>query len=131
MRRSFDVARRLRRQRLADQRSERSTSDGATRALQLPTGKAIALSVIAGPSRGLVYPIEKPRVVLGRADADIVIFHPDTVIDRATFDKPNLPSEGIPYVIVRGTFVVDRSEVVEGVHPGKGIRAENRPGAVR
>ncbi len=41
--------------------------------LQLPKGKAIALSVIAGPSRGLVYPVEKPRVVLGRADADIVI----------------------------------------------------------
>jgi type III secretion system (T3SS) inner membrane Yop/YscD-like protein len=41
--------------------------------LQLPSGKAIALSVIAGPSRGLVYPVEKPRVVLGRADADIVI----------------------------------------------------------
>src|SRR4029077_9380703 len=41
--------------------------------LQLPTGKAIALSVIAGPSRGLVYSVEKPRVVLGRADADIVI----------------------------------------------------------
>jgi hypothetical protein len=41
--------------------------------LQLPSGRAIALSVIAGPSRGLVYPIEKPRVVLGRADADIVI----------------------------------------------------------
>jgi hypothetical protein len=42
-------------------------------ALHLPTGKAIALSVIAGPSRGLVYPIEKPRVVLGRADADIIL----------------------------------------------------------
>jgi pSer/pThr/pTyr-binding forkhead associated (FHA) protein len=41
--------------------------------LQLPSGKAIALSVIAGPSRGLVYSVEKPRVVLGRADADIVI----------------------------------------------------------
>jgi hypothetical protein len=41
--------------------------------LQLPAGKAIALSVIAGPSRGLVYPVEKPRVVVGRADADIVI----------------------------------------------------------
>jgi Inner membrane component of T3SS, cytoplasmic domain len=41
--------------------------------LQLPNGKAIALSVIAGPSRGLVYPVEKPRVVVGRADADIVI----------------------------------------------------------
>lgn len=41
--------------------------------LQLPAGKSIALSVIAGPARGLVYNIEKPRVVMGRADADIVI----------------------------------------------------------
>jgi pSer/pThr/pTyr-binding forkhead associated (FHA) protein len=48
-----------------------STNEASS--LQLPTGKAIALSVIAGPSRGLVYPIEKPRVVLGRADADVVI----------------------------------------------------------
>jgi hypothetical protein len=41
--------------------------------LQLPTGRSIALSVIAGPSRGLVYSVEKPRVVVGRADADIII----------------------------------------------------------
>ena len=41
--------------------------------LQLPAGRAIALSVIAGPARGLVYAVEKPRIVLGRADADIVI----------------------------------------------------------
>jgi N-acyl-D-aspartate/D-glutamate deacylase len=65
------------------------------------------------------------------ADADIVIFNPDTVLDRGTFDRPNLPSEGIPYVMVGGTFVVDRSEVVEGVHPGKGIRATNRPAPIR
>ncbi|HEV2522101.1 MAG TPA: FHA domain-containing protein [Candidatus Acidoferrales bacterium] len=41
--------------------------------LQLPAGKAIALSVIAGPARGLVFPVEKPRIVIGRADADVVI----------------------------------------------------------
>jgi hypothetical protein len=41
--------------------------------LRLPAGKSIALSVIAGPARGLVYPIQKPRIVMGRADADIVI----------------------------------------------------------
>jgi hypothetical protein len=41
--------------------------------LRLPTGKSIALSVIAGAARGLVYPVQKPRIVLGRADADIVI----------------------------------------------------------
>jgi len=49
-------------------------SDGEeAKSLQLPSGKAIALSVIAGPARGLVYQVEKPRIVLGRADADIVI----------------------------------------------------------
>jgi Inner membrane component of T3SS, cytoplasmic domain len=41
--------------------------------LHLPAGKTIALSVIGGPARGLVYSIQKPRVVMGRADADIVI----------------------------------------------------------
>lgn len=41
--------------------------------LHLPAGKTLALSVIAGPARGLLYTVQKPRVVLGRADADIVI----------------------------------------------------------
>lgn len=41
--------------------------------LHMPAGKAIALSVIAGPARGRVFPVEKPRIVLGRADADFII----------------------------------------------------------
>ena len=49
------------------------TGSEETSSLRLPAGKAIALSVIAGPARGLVYPVEKPRIVVGRADADIVI----------------------------------------------------------
>jgi dihydroorotase len=61
------------------------------------------------------------------ADADIAVFNPDTVIDRATFDKPDLPSAGIPWVLVKGTVVVDSGRVVDGVHPGEGIRATNRP----
>ena len=41
--------------------------------LRLPAGKSITLSVIEGPARGMVYSVEKPRIVMGRADADIVI----------------------------------------------------------
>jgi hypothetical protein len=46
---------------------------GDTSLLRLPAGKCIALSVIAGPARGLVFTVEKPRVILGRMDADVTI----------------------------------------------------------
>jgi len=64
----------------------------------------------------------KGRIKEG-ADADLAVFDPATVIDRATFEKPNVPSEGIPYVIVNGTIVIDGGKVVEGVHPGRGLTA--------
>jgi N-acyl-D-aspartate/D-glutamate deacylase len=61
------------------------------------------------------------------ADADITVFNPATVIDRSTFEKPDAPSAGIPWVLVRGTVVVDGGKVVDGVHPGQAIRAANAP----
>src|SRR5258706_714480 len=39
--------------------------------------------------------------------ADITIFDPRTVIDRATFEAPNQHPEGIKYVIVNGQLSVD------------------------
>lgn len=45
--------------------------------LHLPEGKALSLSVISGPSRGLVYSISKPRIVLGRKDADLELNDPE------------------------------------------------------
>ena len=63
----------------------------------------------------------KGRIAVG-ADADITVFDPQRVIDRATFDKPAQYSEGIDYVLVGGTEVVRRGELLEGVAPGKGVR---------
>jgi hypothetical protein len=61
--------------------------------------------------------------------ADITIFDPETVTDKATYEKGTLPSEGIPYVIVNGTIVVKDSKVLEGVNPGQPIRFERRRAA--
>jgi len=67
----------------------------------------------------------KGRVKVG-ADADLTIFDPATVIDRATFEQPALYSEGIRHVMVDGVFVVRDEKIVEGVKPGKAIRRPNR-----
>lgn len=45
--------------------------------LSLPAGWTITLAVIAGPAKGPVYSLSKPRVVLGRSDADVEINDPE------------------------------------------------------
>ena len=53
--------------------------------------------------------------------ADLVVFDPETVIDNSTWEDPHQYASGIPYVLVKGTPVID-----EGVHtqarPGKVLR---------
>jgi N-acyl-D-aspartate/D-glutamate deacylase len=63
----------------------------------------------------------KGRIKVG-ADADLSIFDPATVIDRATYEDATIPSAGIPYVIVGGQIVVDQGEVTAARH-GRAIRA--------
>lgn len=63
----------------------------------------------------------KGRLQAG-ADADIVVFDPARVIDRATFEQPAQYSDGIIDVLVNGTFVVRNSALVPGVAPGRPVR---------
>jgi N-acyl-D-aspartate/D-glutamate deacylase len=53
--------------------------------------------------------------------ADLTIFDPKTVNARATFEKPNQYSEGIPYVAVNGVLVVDGGQITSA-RPGKALR---------
>jgi N-acyl-D-aspartate/D-glutamate deacylase len=65
---------------------------------------------------------DKGRIRVG-ADADITVFDPDTVIDKATYEKPLQYSDGIQFVFVNGVLVVKEGKTVEGVFPGQGVRA--------
>jgi N-acyl-D-aspartate/D-glutamate deacylase len=42
--------------------------------------------------------------------ADITIFNPATVIDRATFESPNQYPVGIDYVLVNGQLSVEKGQ---------------------
>jgi len=55
------------------------------------------------------------------ADADIVVFDPQTISDRSTFEKPMEPSVGVHELLVGGTLVIDDAKLVPDVYPGRAI----------
>ncbi len=60
---------------------------------------------------------DRGMIAEGQA-ADIVIFNPQTVIDRATFEEPSQFPQGIDYVLVNGDVVIKQGEHT-GIYPGK------------
>ena len=65
---------------------------------------------------------DKGRIRVG-ADADITVFDANSVIDKATYEKPLQYSVGILFVLVNGVAVVKDGNLVDGVFPGRGARA--------
>jgi len=55
------------------------------------------------------------------ADADIVVFDPEKISDRSTFEKPMEPSVGVHELLVGGTLVIDAGKLVPDVYPGRAI----------
>ena len=58
------------------------------------------------------------------ADADIVVFDPETVIDRGTYSDPARSPIGILHVIVNGRLVLEDGRVSDRERPGREVRAE-------
>jgi dihydroorotase/N-acyl-D-amino-acid deacylase len=52
--------------------------------------------------------------------ADVVVFDPEKVTDRATFDKPNQLSEGMRFVLVNGVAVIAEGHATRTL-PGRVI----------
>jgi N-acyl-D-amino-acid deacylase len=53
--------------------------------------------------------------------ADVVIFDPETIRDRATFENPNQLSEGMRFVLVNGVPVIEEGKMTDAL-PGKVLR---------
>lgn len=62
----------------------------------------------------------KGRIQVG-ADADITVFNPETVTDKATFEEGLKFSEGIEYVLVNGVLVLKKGKKVDNVFPGQAV----------
>ena len=62
----------------------------------------------------------KGRIAEGM-DADLCVFDPETVLDRATFTEPHHRAEGLRYVIIGGTVAVENATCT-GAKPGRLLR---------
>jgi len=58
--------------------------------------------------------------------ADVVVFDPEHIIDRATYEKPFQYSEGVVHVIVNGKQVLENGKHT-GERPGRAIRHKSAP----
>ena len=60
-------------------------------------------------------------IVRPGAFADLAVFDPATIHDRATFESPRQYAEGVRYVAVNGQLVVDGGQLT-AARPGRGLR---------
>ena len=84
------------------------------------SGSALADVSAIGPT--IIPQMAKRGRVARGAFADLTVFDPAKVVDRATFTEPALTSVGIPHVLVNGAFVVRDGALVAGARPGRAIR---------
>jgi N-acyl-D-amino-acid deacylase len=63
-------------------------------------------------------------VLRAGAHADLVLFDPATIADRASFEQPTLPAAGIAEVLVNGRSVW-RDGAPTGARPGRALRRQS------
>jgi S-DNA-T family DNA segregation ATPase FtsK/SpoIIIE len=89
---------------------------------ELPPGKRVSLAVLSGPDQGKVFPLGRPRVVIGRSDAELVIADPEISRRHAVLEV-----YGDRFVVrdlnsTNGTFVGDRKITAEAIESQEEFR---------
>jgi predicted Zn finger-like uncharacterized protein len=75
--------------------------------LKLPTSAKLSLAVIAGPESGKIFQIERPRVIIGRHDADINVDDPEVSRQHAALEISNDRITLVDLGSTNGTFMGD------------------------
>ncbi|MCH2293273.1 MAG: D-aminoacylase [SAR324 cluster bacterium] len=71
----------------------------------------------------LAFGLKDRGILRPGAYADLVLFDPETILDRATFDNPKEPASGIEWVMVNGRMVWNH-QTHSGQRPGKVLRLQ-------
>jgi N-acyl-D-amino-acid deacylase len=83
-----------------------------------------AIYKMTGMPAGKLRLNDRGRIKQGLA-ADLVIFDPAEVSDRATYDNPHQYARGIYHVIINGNLVINEA-THSGARPGRILRSERR-----
>jgi predicted Zn finger-like uncharacterized protein len=86
--------------------------------LKMPATSKLSLAVIAGPEAGKIYSIEKPRVVIGRQDADINVDDPEISRQHAALEVSGERVTLVDLGSTNGTFM--------GEEPIQSVPIENQ-----
>jgi N-acyl-D-amino-acid deacylase len=79
-----------------------------------------AIQRMAAVAANQIMAYDRGRLATGLA-ADIVVFDPNTIRDRATFGQPDVLSEGMKFVIVNGGIVMEDGKFTAAT-PGRVLR---------
>jgi Inner membrane component of T3SS, cytoplasmic domain/zinc-ribbon domain len=86
-------------------------TDKTAIALQLPAGRRLSLAILDGPDAGSVYRIEKPRVTIGRANADLTLNDSEASRQHAALEIRDTAVFLLDLGSTNGTYLA--SEIIE------------------
>lgn len=95
-------------------------------ALQLPQSKRLSLAILDGPDAGSVYRIEKPRVTIGRANADLTLNDSEASRNHAAIEVRDTGIRLLDLGSTNGTLM-GGAKILEAVEIGD--KAEFQVGA--
>lgn len=82
-------------------------------ALGLPEGSRVSIAILSGPDQGTIVPVDRPRLVIGRTEADLVLADPEASRQHAVLEV-----YGDKFLVrdlnsTNGTFIGDRKITAE------------------